>query len=237
VYLKNFGDHAIEYEIKFWLADHAFYNEVCDAIRTNVWYGLQRHGIKIPFPIRTIQIEKPLKNQEQQIQTAARMILRRQPLFKSLSDPQLDALMPRGHHAHFGRGEKLIRQGAQGESMFILVSGQANVVVEKNGMDMHVASLSEGDCFGEMSLLTGENRSATVLAHTDCEVVEIRKPVLARSLKENPDLLAKLSELLAKRRLETEGVIAANTHPEIVETKHAEYTNKFVDKLRVFFEL
>jgi len=107
--------------------------------------------------------------------------------------------------------------------------------VEKNGMDMHVASLSEGDCFGEMSLLTGENRSATVLAHTDCEVVEIRKPVLARSLKENPDLLAKLSELLAKRRLETEGVIAANTHPEIVETKHAEYTNKFVDKLRVFF--
>ena len=38
VFLKNFGDYAVEYEIKFWMDDHTFYNEVCDAIRTNVWY-------------------------------------------------------------------------------------------------------------------------------------------------------------------------------------------------------
>jgi CRP-like cAMP-binding protein len=158
-------------------------------------------------------------------------------LFKSLNDAQLDTLLPRGHHAHFGRGEKLIQQGERGESMFILVNGQANVVLHKNGTDMHVASLSEGDCFGEMSLLTGEPRSATVLAHTDCEVVEIGKPVLARSLKDHPELLEKLSELLAKRRLETEGVIAANTRPDVVDAKHAEYTNTFLNRLQVFFEL
>ena len=236
VYLKNFGEYAVEYEIKFWMTDHTHYNEVCDAIRTNVWYALQRHGIKIPFPIRTVHVERPVRSKEQKIQTAARMILRRQPLFKNLSDAQLDALLPRGRHAHFGRGEKLIQQGAEGESMFILVHGQANVVVEKNGADTHVASLSEGDCFGEMSLLTGEPRSATVLAHTDCEVVEIGKPVLGRSLKENPELLEKLSELLAKRRLETEGVLAAHAK-EVVEAKRTEYTNTFLDKLRVFFEL
>src|SRR5205823_5093802 len=154
---------------------HLVYPDVCDSIRTNVWYSLQRHGIKIPFPIRTLQIERPSRTKEQELQSAARLILRQQPLFKSFSDDQLDALLPRGQMTNFGRGEKVIDQGANGDSMFILVKGEANVVVNRNGHDTHVASLRSGDCFGEMSLLTGEKRSASIVANTDCEVVEIGK--------------------------------------------------------------
>ncbi|HTA30063.1 MAG TPA: mechanosensitive ion channel family protein [Candidatus Cybelea sp.] len=237
VFLKNFGEYAVEYDIKFWMDDHNQYNDVCDAIRTNVWYGLHRHGIKIPFPIRTVHLERQARSKEEEVQSTARLMLRQQPLFKSLSDIQLDALLPRGRIVHFGRDEKIIQQGENGDSMFILVSGEANVVVERNNSPTHVASLRGGDCFGEMSLLTGERRSATILAHTDCEVVEIGKPVLAKSLKENPDLLCKLSELLAQRQMETEGIIAANTRPTVVEAKQAEYTNGFIRKLRVFFQL
>src|SRR5262249_39743344 len=90
VYLKNFGDFSIEYEIKFWMDNHFFSPDVCDSIRTNVWYGLQRHGIKIPFPTRTLQIERPARTKEQEVQSTARLILRQQPLFKSFSDEQLD---------------------------------------------------------------------------------------------------------------------------------------------------
>jgi small-conductance mechanosensitive channel len=237
VFLKNFGDYSVEYDIRFWMDDHNYYNEVSDAIRTNVWYGLHRHGIKIPFPIRTVQLQRPSRNKEEEVQTAARIMLRQQPLFKSLTDSQLDSLLPRGRIVHFGRDEKIIQQGENGDSMFILVSGEANVVVERNSSPTHVASLREGDCFGEMSLLTGERRSATIMAHTDCEVVEIGKPVLAKSLKENPELLNKLSELLAKRQMETEGVLAANTKTSFVEAKRTEYTNTFIHKLRVFFQL
>jgi len=237
VYLKNFGDSAVEYEIKFWMDNHDLYNDICDAIRTNVWYSFQRHGIKIPFPIRTVQIERPARSKEQEIQSTARIMLRQNALFKTLSDDQLDALLPRGRLIHFGRGEKVIQQGDEGNSMFILVDGEANVVVERNSSPVHVASLRGGDCFGEMSLLTGERRSATVLAHTDCDVVEIGKPVLAHSLKENPDLLMKLSALLAKRQMETEGIVAANTKPGVVEATHDKYANSFMTKLKVFFEL
>src|SRR6202008_4363164 len=106
-----------------------------------------------------------------------RLMLRQQSLFKSFSDDQLDALFPRGQVTSFGRGEKLIQQGANGDSMFILVKGDANVVVNRNGFDTRVASLHSGDCFGEMSLLTGEKRSASVVANSDCEVVEIGKPI------------------------------------------------------------
>jgi CRP-like cAMP-binding protein len=236
VYLKNFGDSVIEYEIKFWLEDQAQYFEVCDSIRTNIWYSLRRNGIKIPFPIRTVQIERPAKSKEAEVQTAARLILRQQPLFKMLSDDQFDALLPRGRVVHFGRGEKLIEQGEKGDSMFVLVEGEANVVVERNGYQAHVASLKSGDCFGEMSLLTGENRSATIIANADCEAVEIGKAVLAHSLKENPELLHQLSDLLAQRQIENEGALA-KTEPRHLKATQAAYKETFTGRLRKFFEL
>lgn len=237
VYLKNFGDSSIEYEIKFWLEDHSTYYEVCDSIRTNVWYSLHRHGIRIPFPMRTVQIERPARDKQHEVQHAARQILRQQPLFESFTDVQLDALLPRGQAAHFGRGESIIEQGDDGESMFILVDGKAEVLVHRDGMQAQVALLKPGDCFGEMSLLTGEKRSATVVAATDCEVVEIGKPVLAKSLKENPQLLAMLGEILAKRRMQTEGILAESLPKSDLMEKHKQYTEGFLHKLRVFFEL
>ena len=65
----------------------------------------------------------------------------------------------------------------------------------------------------------------------------IGKSVLAHSLRENHDLVAKLSALLAKRQMETEGIVSANTKSEIVEAKQTEYTNGFMKKLSAFFEL
>jgi small-conductance mechanosensitive channel/CRP-like cAMP-binding protein len=237
VFLKNFGDSGIEYEIRFWLEDYELYYQVCDAIRTNMWYALRRHGIRIPYPTRTVQLERPARDKQLEVQTAARIILRQQPLFRCLSDEQLDALLPRGRAVHFGRDEKLIQQGDDGDSMFVLVDGQATVVVERNNAPTPVAFLRSGDCFGEMSLLTGERRNATVIAQTDCEVVEIGKAVLAKSLKANPTLLAQLSELLARRQMETEGVLANENKDAAGEAQQTKYTARFVDKLRAFFEL
>jgi CRP-like cAMP-binding protein len=163
-------------------------------------------------------------------------MLREQPLFKSFTDVQLDALLPRGLAVHFGRGEKIIQQGEQGESMFILVEGKADVTATRDRVQAHVATLAAGDCFGEMSLLTGEPRSATVTAATDCEVVEIGKGVLQKSLKENPQLVAQLGELLAKRKMETEGILE-NTPKTALIQKQKQYTEGFLSKLRQFFEL
>lgn len=236
-FLKNFGDSAIEYEIKFWLDDHSRYSEICDAIRTNCWYELRRQGIRIPWPIRTVQIERPARDRPAEVPAAARAILRQQPLFRSLTDEQLDALLPRSRVCNFGQGEKLIEQGASGDSMFILMDGEANVLVDRNEVKAQVAALKAGDCFGEMSLLTGERRRATVTATTDCVVVEIAKPVLANLLKEFPELLEKLSELLAHRELENEGIVAAQSRSSLLTAKHTEYKADFMGKLRRFFEL
>src|SRR5205807_2031522 len=58
VFLVEFGDHAVTYEIKYYMGNHARFNETNDAVRTNVWYELKRQRINIPYPIRTLQLER-----------------------------------------------------------------------------------------------------------------------------------------------------------------------------------
>ncbi|PYI73223.1 MAG: hypothetical protein DMF02_01510, partial [Verrucomicrobia bacterium] len=237
VFLVDFADYAVIYEIKYYMGNHSRINETNDAVRTNVWYELKRRGITIPFPIRTLQVQRKAALPVQEEKAEALSILRAEPLFESLSEEQLDHVVQEARLKLFGRGEPVIEEGAEGDSMFVMLRGAANVFVSKNGSRIRVATLGEGDCFGEMSLLTGEPRSATVRADGDCYVMEIGKPVMAELLRDAPSYLEKLSELLAQRKMETEGILkeAPNTGEQVL--KQRQYTATFLNRLRTFFEL
>lgn len=236
VFLKNFADSAVTYEVKFWIEDESKFNDIVDGIRTNVWYAARRLDIRMPFPIRTIQIERPARGAEQ-ARSAARAAVRQQPLLQLLDDAEADQMLASARPLRFGRGERIIRQGEAGDSMFILLEGDAEVFVRAGDHDTRVATLRPGDYCGEMSLLTGAPRSATVLASKDCEVLEIAKPVVAELLQKNQTLVAKLGELLAQRRLETEGIVASETEKTQLTARHREYADGFIQKLCAFFEL
>jgi len=237
VFLVDFADFAVIYEIKFYMGNHARINETNDSVRTNVWYELKRQGITIPFPIRTLQMERKAAASIQEESQEARAILRSEALFECLSDEQIESLVQQSQVSHFGRGERVIREGAEGDSMFVLLSGAAEVSISKNGASIPVATLKAPDCFGEMSLLTGEHRTATVRAQTDCQVMEIGKPVMAELLRAAPDCLERLSELLAKRRMETEGLLKEAVSHAQSARKEREYRDTFLHRLRTFFEL
>src|SRR6266487_4381854 len=237
VFLVDFADHAVIYEIKFYMGNHARINETNDSVRTNVWYELKRQGITIPFPIRTLHLERRAAPSVQEEYQEARAILRSEALFECLSDEQIENLVQQSQVSHFGRGERVIREGAEGDSMFVLLSGAAEVSISKNGTLIPVATLKAPDCFGEMSLLTGERRTATVRAETDCQVMEIGKPVMAELLRASPDCLERLSELLAKRKMETEGLLKEAVSHSQTERKEREYKATFLHRLRTFFEL
>src|SRR6266705_7076170 len=142
VYLVDFADHAVLYEIKFYMGNHARINEINDAVRTNVWYELKRRGITIPFPIRTLHVERKAAPPIQDDQAEALSILRGEPLFECLSEEQLDHLIKQARLNIFGRGEPVIEEGSPGDSMFVLLRGEANVLVSKNGSTIQVATLN-----------------------------------------------------------------------------------------------
>jgi small-conductance mechanosensitive channel/CRP-like cAMP-binding protein len=232
VFLVDYGEHAIIYEIRFWIEDESRYNPICDAVRTNAWYEAQRAGLKIPFPIRTVRIERPKTDNRTALEIAHTSI-RRQPFLQLLSKEHLDQLLADARLLRFGRGERII----EGRSIFILVHGTADVFVRVNDEQRHVATLKDGDYCGEMSLLTGEPRSATVKALTDCEMWELSKDTLADILAENKALVERLSEILAKRKMEVDGIIEASLAEDEKDATVNRYKRTFLERLYDFFEL
>jgi CRP-like cAMP-binding protein len=237
VFLVDFADSAMIYEIKYFMGNHSRINETNDSVRTNVWYELKRQGITIPFPIRTLRVERKTPAPIQEEYQEARAILRSEALFECLSDEQIESLVRQSQVSHFGRGERVIREGAEGDSMFVLLRGAAQVSVSQNGTSIAVAQLRAGDCFGEMSLLTGETRSATVRAAEDCYVMEIDKEVMGAVVRESPDCLRQLSEILARRKLETEGVLKEASISPDQSARETEYRANFLRRLKALFEL
>lgn len=237
VFVVDFAESAVLYEIKFSMGNHQAYNEICDGIRTNIWYEFKRQRITIPYPIRTLQLQRRRRQSVPEGHAEAQAILRGEPLFDCLNDAQLNHVLHGARINRYGRGERLIQEGAEGDSMFVMLRGTAHVSVLRNGTGIRLGVLREGDCFGEMSLLTGEPRSATIRAEGDCEVLEINKEVMTDVLRDSPQCLTQLSELLAKRKLEGEGIVKDATLPHDQGTKEREYRASFLQRLRTVFEL
>lgn len=241
VFLKNFGESAVNYEVRFWLEDHRLLNLAMDAIRTNAWYALRRQNIKIPFPIRTVQLERRSAGTNDSadgdiLNTTA--LLRAQPLFNGVAIDHVREVAAKSPLQRYGIGEAIIREDAEGTSMFVLVQGEVGVMVRSGDQTTRVATLRSGECFGEMSLLSGDKRSATVLAVTDSEVLEITKSSFAQIIEQDSGLLLRLSELLAKRQVQTESILLSTNvkAPHFVLTQE-EYRDGFLRKIRSFFEL
>ena len=96
--------------------------------------------------------------------------------------------------------------------------------------------LGPGECFGEVSLLTGEPRSATVTARTNCEILEIQKLAIGAVLRENPQLAETLSETLAMRQLATKSELE-RFEMEATENGSVRTKDSLLVRFRLLFEL
>lgn len=235
VFMKRFADWSIIYELRYWLGDHKHYGAANSQINTALWHSLKRNGISIPYPIRSQkQIDTPAPPAENF--SIIREALKHSLLASLLSEAPLDDIARRSRIVHFGQGENIIRQGATADSMFILIQGRAEVWIESDGKRTRVAELGPDACIGESSVLTGEPRGATVRAMEDCTAAEIQQSALTPIITADPALLETLSELLARKRMENEGLITAGgTVDNPSAEKH--YKAGFLGKLHSLFKI
>jgi CRP-like cAMP-binding protein len=126
--------------------------------------------------------------------------LRTVDLFRPLSDEELRSVMARSRPLHYAAGERVIEEGSPGDSFFIIDQGQVMVSKRMGGANREIARLMEGQFFGEMALLTGERRSATIEAATDVDLFMIDKPAFQDILAANPTIAVDISTLLSERR-------------------------------------
>ncbi len=127
--------------------------------------------------------------------------LRRIPFFASLPDDILEIIHGHMKQRRFRKGDIIFREGAPGDSMYIIESGQVEVVSEGKGneSDAVLAYLGPGSFFGEMALLLGERRSATVRVVLDAELWELHKRDLDLILRRHPSIALLLSRELSRR--------------------------------------
>ena len=219
------------------MLSHENYNNVCDAIRTNIWYKFKRQRITIPFPIRTLEInrKRAIKPHEEHNQTKA--ILEGEPLFACLTSDQLDHLIRGSRTVRFGRGEKLIEQGAEGASMFVLLHGAAAGFGFAEWQHDPGRFPAHGRLLWRNVAPHRRKADGDGAAEQDCEVIEISKPAMAAVLRDAPDVVTQLSELLATRKMETEGLLKDAGQTMAEEKKAREYRATFLRRLRSVFEL
>lgn len=235
VFLCEFGDHSVIYEIRVWMRHASLYNAACDDIRTALWYELKRRDIRIPFPIRSLEVRKPNEpGYFADAKARAAEIVAGKAL-NCLTPDESRALVTSGMIALFGPHEALVTRGETGNSMFVILDGTVQVAGKSDaGSRVVLAKLGPGEYFGEISLLTGEPRNATVLAETDTLVLEIRKKDISPLLDANPALAGRLGDLLERRQTERLQALhgdSAKSEPEALPAQH----RSLAERIRTFF--
>ena len=201
VRIKNLGDNGVDYEVKYWLEDYAKYNDTDALIRQRIWYAFRRAGLNFAYPTRTLFVERTAKAPVRDGDGGALVErLSAVDLFAPLSVEETGMLAQAAVRHVFAPGELVIRAGDPGSSMFVVHNGRVRVQVNDNGRPRTVATLNEGDFFGEMALFTGEPRTANVVALEETEVLEIGHAAMKRIFDNNPDLVESLSFIMAERR-------------------------------------
>jgi len=138
-------------------------------------------------------------------------------ILKALSEKQIEELSKVIKIIYFEAGDQIIAQGELAQSMYLISEGHLEVsILNKDGSALIVANLWPGDCVGEMSLLTGEPRSANVCAKSKCILLELTKDDLAPIFQSSPVLIEKISQILSDRKLKNEKALMGDVQKELV---------------------
>ncbi len=163
-----------------------------------------------------------------------RRLLRNVDLFRALTDDELFDLAARMTQRTYQPGARIIKTGEPGQSMFVMSEGLVTVRIKTQESEVDVATLSPGDFFGEMSLLTGEPRSAAIVAVTDAVAFEIDKADIEPLLDSNPEAAEMLSLAVAERRLASDAARSAKP-PEEQAADRASLAGKIFASMSKFF--
>ena len=209
--LHGFVHGNLEYELRYWLTE-LLEDEITDSmVRMHLFASLQRSGIRIAEEQRTVHgISRDEAHAEavrkREIDRRLEM-LRGVDLFTVLSEDEMTEIAERLQYAPFARGDIITKQGSVAHWLYIIMFGEAEVRFEpEDSAPQLVSTLRAGQFFGEMALLTGDTRSATVVAKSDVECYRLEGKAFQGLLLKRPEIAEGMSRVIASRRPDLEKV-------------------------------
>lgn len=236
--LLGFEHGNLKYGLRYWLTDIAADDPTDSNVRVHLFTALQRVGWRVAEPQETLHnIE--VNEQHRQVvhvrEVQRRLhFLKNVDLFSTLSDEERRTVAERLQYAPFARGDVLTKQGNTSHWLYIIASGEVEVVVEGTQGERRTLGLLGAGCFfGEMGLMTGAPRTATVIARSDIECYRLDKAAFQDLLITRPALADEISRIVTARE---PGLVSARH--DILEhagTRQNEHQGELLERIQRFF--
>ena len=206
-FAKDGRDSFGFYAVRYWLTDLAVDDPTSSVIRTRIYSALRRAGIPLARPSSTTFVhldgedssERRLERHRRERVAA----LRAMDVFSVLTDEEFVRLSDHLRYAPFTAGETMTKQGAEAHWLYILTAGSAEVRTHvEDAPAKVVATLQAPAFFGEMGMMTGEKRTADVVARSEVECLRLDKQGFQSIIQARPEIATAISETLASRRVE-----------------------------------
>jgi small-conductance mechanosensitive channel/CRP-like cAMP-binding protein len=233
---ESFGYYAVRY----WLTDLTSDDPTSSRVRSRIHAALRRAGIPLARPANTlfVQAEEDPAAREARHRDKRVRALERIDLFHSLTRVEREFVAEHLTYAPFTAGERCTKQGAVAHWLYVLSAGKVEIQRHVDGgTAMHaLATIEAPSFFGEMGLMTGEPRTADVVAVTDVECYRLDKPGLQRILEERPEVAEQFSKTLAKRRVELASALEG-LDAEARSARMVTEESRILDRIQEFFGL
>ncbi len=217
----GFGESSLDFEVWVWVTRIDKAPHIKSSLNFIIEHNLRQQGIEIPFPqrdfwLRNPEVLAPLVYQKvdsqpnpqlpQQLPKQAskplsiRDLLQQVTYFQKLTNLELRRLIEIGHRQRLVESEILFHEGDPGNAFYIILSGSIEVFVEK--LNKHLSTVKTGEFFGELSLMLGIPRTATVRALEDTVLFVINNKGFEKLLQERPELAEVIIQELGKHQEE-----------------------------------
>ncbi len=231
VSFSTIKDSSAVYNVIWWSDNMAKKFANRQAVWLSIWSCLKKAGIEPGIQRQEVRFIEDREMKSIKTAVDAKTILDKIDLFREFSEEEKFYLRDHMHLRNHKAGDIIVKQGESGDSLFVIVDGTVKVEVELPGNEkLPVARLSTGKYFGEMALLTGESRTANVFAQTASSLFEITKDDIKPILKKRPEVVATLSQVLSKRKSDTESKKGNVQKDEII-------SHNILKKIKGFFKL
>jgi small-conductance mechanosensitive channel/CRP-like cAMP-binding protein len=239
VLIDDTNELGVEYKIRYWITPwHGISpSQARDAVSSHILDFIARAGLTLAYPKEDIFYDKMPTRQLDSASDADRAeLLRRVELFEALTAHELEELAAKMTRRGFTCGTDVVVAGEDGHSMLLVVEGLLEVHApgSDDQASSRVGRVPPGEVIGEMSLLTGEPRSATVRAATDVVAYEITKEHVQDFIRRRPEIAETISDIVAERKLRTEQALAAAGAPA-GDKARATIADQLLSKIKAFF--
>ena len=231
----------MRYAMRYWLTDLAPDDPTDAEVRWHILTALQRAGIKLALDERSIHITKENEKYEEMLHHREILLriktLKQVDLFSQMTEEELAALAERLRFSPFAKGEIISREGATAHWLYIVIRGEAEVYLEMpDGGRRVLRDLGKGSFFGEMGLMTGAPRSASVVAKTDMECYRLDKEMFEEILRRRPGIAEEISQVLAVRKAEQNSLIQGMS-AESASRDATQHSGEILATIKRFFGL